>query len=261
MIVEKVKTELAHALIQAQMEQSPVAPLTEAYPELTLADAYAIQHQLVKIKLEEGSRVKGKKVGFTTRPIQESLGLDEPGYGYLFDTLEIGDGKDLPIDRLIKPKVEAEVAFVLKNRLRGPGLTVADVLSATDYVAPALEIIDCRIRDWKVKLPDIIADNIAQGTFVVGNTHTIADGIDLSRVEMRLEKNDEVALTGVGSSVLGNPVHSVVWLANKLAQVGIELKPGEVILSGSLATPLAVSKGDAIKASFSDLGSVAVRFV
>ncbi|CAN5690314.1 fumarylacetoacetate hydrolase family protein [soil metagenome] len=260
-INEKVKKELAQALHQAQIERHPIAPLTDTYPDLTLEDAYAIQYEIVSRKLEQGSRVKGKKVGFTSRAIQQMLDMDEPGYGYLLDTLSVENGEELLIDRLIQPKVEAEIAFVLKSDLRGPGLTIADVLSAIGYLVPALEIIDSRIRDWKIKLADTIADNASHGMFVIGDSKTAVDQVDLPLAEMVLEKNGEVALTGTGAAVLGNPALSVVWLANKLSEAGIGLKAGEVILSGSLSTPLIVSRGDVIRASFNDLGSVAVRFV
>lgn len=259
-ITERLK-EIAKTLNRAEIERQPIDPLTDAYPDLTLADAYAIQKEVVSQKLKQGSRVKGKKVGFTSPAVQQMLGMDEPGYGYLLDSGAVGNDEPFPFDRLLQPKVEAEIAFVLKNRLRGPGLTIHDILSATDYLTPAFEILDSRIRDWKIKRADTIADNASHGLFVVGDTRLPVDKIDLPLVEMKLEKNGEVVVTGTGNAVLGNPALSVVWLANKLSEVGLELEAGEVILSGSLSTPLMVAKGDAVSATFGELGSVAIRFV
>ncbi|MBA2526268.1 MAG: fumarylacetoacetate hydrolase family protein [Pyrinomonadaceae bacterium] len=259
-MAERLK-EMAKTLSRAEIECQPIDALTDTYPDLTVADAYAIQKEVVGRKLKQGRRVRGKKVGFTSPAVQQMLGLDEPGYGYLFDSGEVGNDEEFTFDRLLQPKVEAEIGFVLKNRLRGPGLTIPDILAATDYLVPAFEILDSRILDWKIKAADTIADNASHGLFVIGDTRLPVNKIDLPRVEMNLEKNGEDVATGTGNAVLGNPALSVVWLANKLSELGLALEAGEVILSGSLATPLLVSKGDAVRATFGGLGSVAIRFV
>ncbi len=253
--------DLARALHRAEIEGHPIDPLTDAYPDLTVEDAYAIQKEVLRQKSKQASQVRGRKVGFTSPAVQQMLGMDEPGYGYLLDSGAVANGGQVSFDRLLQPKVEAEIAFVLKDRLRGPGLTIPDVLSATDYLVPAFEIIDSRIRDWRIKSVDTIADNASHGLFVIGDTRLAVNKVDLPGTQMELEKNGEVVATGTGKAVLGNPALSVVWLANKLSEVGGQLEAGEVILSGSLSTPLAVSKGDVVRATFGDLGSVAVRFV
>jgi 2-keto-4-pentenoate hydratase len=259
-ISERTKKELAEALCRAETERKPIAPLTEAHPDLTLEEAYAIQLENVERKLREGHRVVGKKIGLTSKAMQQMLGVDQPDYGHLLDTMAVESGGEVPMDRLLQPKAEAEIAFVLKSDLQGPGLTVADVLSAVDYLVPAIEIIDSRIRDWKIKLADTIADNASSGMFVLGDSRVAVDHVDLRLMGMVLEKNGEVVLTGAGSAVLGNPAIAVAWLANKLSEFGLSLKAGEVILSGALSAAVAVAKGDAVTAHFAHLGSVGVRF-
>jgi len=238
----------------------PVDPLTEKFPSLTPAEAYSIQRELVGRKLREGARVIGRKIGLTSAAMQQALGVGEPDYGLLLDTMAVENGGTIELERLIQPKVEGEVAFVLKKDLRGPALTIADVLSATDYVTPALEIIDSRIRDWKIRLADTIADNASSGMFVLGVERIAVDEVDLPQVEMVLEKNGEKVLGGTGAAVLGNPAFAVAWLGNKLSEFGDELKAGEVILSGSLTAALVVAKGDSVTARFHHLGSAGVRF-
>lgn len=251
---------LARALQQAELERQPIDPLTDAHPDLTVEDAYAIQKEVVRQKTRQGSKVRGRKVGFTAPAVQQMLGMNEPGYGYLLDSGAAGAGERISFDRLLQPKLEAEIAFVLKDRLRGPGLTIPDVLSAVDYLVPAFEIIDSRIRDWRIKAADTIADNASHGMFVLGDTRLAVNELDLPSAQMKLEKNGEVVATGTGKAVLGNPVLAVVWLANKLSETGGQLEAGEVILSGALATPLVLSKGDAVRANFGALGSVAISF-
>ena len=252
---------IAGVLHRAQAERHQIEPLTNSHPDLTLDDAYAIQRELVEEQLRRGNRVAGKKVGFTNPSIQQALGLVEPGFGYLFDSGEIENEGQIGFDRLLQPKLEPEIAFVMRDDLQGPGLTLADVLSATDYIIPAFEIIDSRIRDWKTKGPDIIADNAAHGLFVIGEQKRVAHETDLPQVAMTLERNGEVVATGAGTAVLGNPALAVVWLANKLTEMGLELQAGEKVLTGSLCAPIVVAKGDHVKATFGNLGSVAVRFV
>jgi len=253
--------DLAQALHKAEMERQPIAPLTDAYPDLTLQDAYAIQWELARQKTKQGSRLRGRKVGFTSPAVQQMLGLNEPGYGYLFDSGAVENLGQVAFDRLMHPKIEAEIAFILRDSLRGPGLTVPDVLSAVAYVAPAFEIIDSRIRDWPIKSADIIADNAAHGLFVIGDKRSGVDNVDLPQAQMQLEKNGAVVATGTGNAVLGNPALSLVWLANKLASEGSKLVEGEIVLTGTLASPLVVSQGDEVRANFGDLGSVSVTFI
>jgi 2-keto-4-pentenoate hydratase len=261
MITEGLKKELAIALGRAQEEHRPLAPLTTACPDLTLKDAYAIQSELLRLQLNQGSSVIGKKVGFTDSRIQQKLGLAEPGYGHLLNIMEVRDGEGVEIDGLFQPKVEGEVAFMLGRDLRGTRITIKEVLDATSYIVPAIEIIDSRISDWMKSAADTISDNALSCLFVKGIRMVETEQIDLPNEEMVVERNGEVVRTGTGAAVLGNPASSVAWLANKLSESGEYLKAGELILSGSLSAPLTVVKGDVIRVHFKNLGSVSVRFI
>ena len=258
---EEAKKGLADALYRAEIERTPIAPLTEIHPDLTVEDAYAIQLQVVDRKLKEGRRVVGRKIGLTSKAMRQMFGVDQPDYGHLLDTMAVVSGGQVPIGELLQPKIEAEIAFVLKRDLPGPGVTQSDLMAATEYVTPALEIIDSRIRDWKIKLADTIADNGSSGRFVVGNSRTPVDQVDLRLAGMVLEKNGEVILTGAGAAASGHPAIGAAWLANTLSEFGRSLKAGEVILSGSLSAAAAVARGDTVQAHLAGLGSVSVTFV
>ena len=258
---EPIVKDLARRLYEAWQDCRVLEPLTDSYPGLTLEDAYAVQFELLNHRLEPGARVIGKKLGCTNIVAQQVLGTEEPVFGHLLDTTLIDDGADVGLGGLIQPRVEAEIAFILKTDLRGPGLTARDAISAIDYISPAIEIADSRIRDWRIKLADFVSDNASSGMFLLGESKVSPQALDLSCVQARLEKNGEVVAQGNGNDVLGNPILGVVWLANNLARTGECLKAGDVILSGSFVMPQAVSKGDHITAIFEDLGSTSVRFV
>lgn len=252
--------ELAKALYQAELDRTPIAPLTEKNPNLTPEDAYRIQLEWVKLKVQDGARITGKKIGLTSKAMQNMLGVNEPDYGHLFDYMMISDNESFNTEELLQPRIEAEVAFILKEDLKGPGVTVADVLAATKYVVPAIEIIDSRIANWKIKLPDTIADNGSSARVVLGNKATEIDGLDLQLMGMVLEKNGQQISTGAGAAALGHPAYAIAWLANKLSQFDITLKAGEVILPGAVAAAVDVEKGDHITVLFSGIGSVSVSF-
>ena len=256
----RTRHEWAEMLYRAERERKPIAPLTRAHPGLTLEEAYPVQLEIIRRKVQEGQRVVGKKIGLTSSAIQRMFGIDQPDYGHLLDTMAVKNGCTVPMDRLLQPKVEGEIAFVLRDELRGPGVTEQDVVSATDHLAPAIEILGSRILDWKIKLPDTIADNASASMFVLGDAKARVDQVDLRLVGMALEKNGEVKLTGAGAAVLGNPARAVAWLANKLSEFEISLKAGEVILSGALSEALDVKVGDVVRADFDGLGSVSVVF-
>jgi 2-keto-4-pentenoate hydratase len=258
---EKRIKELADALARAEAERKPIEPLMEAHPDLTPEEAYAIQLDIVRRKLGQGDRVVGKKIGLTSQAMQQMLGVDQPDYGHLLGTMAVKAGGAVEINRLLQPKVEGEIAFVLKRDLPGPGVTVADVISATDYLSPALEIIDSRIRDWKITLSDTIADNASSALFVLGDSRTAVDQVNVSSVGMVLEKNGDVVSAGAGAAVLGHPAIAVAWLANKLSEFGIRLQAGEAILPGALSAAVAVARGDVVTARFDHLGSVSVKFL
>ncbi len=253
---------VAEQLYEAEKGVTPVEPLTVTWPGLTIEQAYAIQLEGVAIRRERDSRkVVGKKIGLTSIAMQKLIGVNEPDYGHLFDSMLVREGEPVPCSRLLLPKVEGEVAFVLKRRLKGPGVTIADVLRATEGVMASIEIVDSRVRDWKIKLEDSVADNASSARFVVGSRLVDPAGIDLRLVGMVLEKNGEVVNTGAGAAVLGHPAASVAWLANKIGEFGIALEEGEIILSGALTAAVDARAGDSFLISFGGLGTVGVRFV
>ncbi|MGW6380427.1 2-keto-4-pentenoate hydratase [Peribacillus butanolivorans] len=252
--------ELADKLIEAERSKQPLDPLTQQYPELSVTDAYQIQIKVMEKKRTEGRRVIGKKVGLTSVAMQKMLGVNEPDYGHLLDDMEVKDGEKVKIIDMISPKVEAEIGFILGQDLVGPNVTYLDVLMATKYVVPTIEIIDSRITDWKIQLIDTVADNGSSAKVVVGNKRSTIDGLDLRSVGMALYNNEELVATGSGAAALGHPAQAIAWLANKLHEFGIQLKAGELILPGALSGALTVKQGDTISAHFGPLGSVSVAF-
>jgi 2-keto-4-pentenoate hydratase len=252
---------ISSALLEAEAARRPIDPLTVTYPGLDLSQAYAVQLAGIRAKLSRGRRVIGKKIGLTSKAMQDLLGVHEPDYGHLLDDMLVMEGQPCRRDALLLPKVEGEVAFVMRERLQGPGVHLADVLRATAGVMPALEIVDSRVRDWKIKLPDTVADNASSARFVLGSRMLPAERFDLRLIGMCLEKNGVVVNSGAGVAVLGHPAAAVAWLANKLAELGAALEPGDIVLSGAVTAAVDVAAGDVVQASFDRLGSVAVRFV
>jgi 2-keto-4-pentenoate hydratase len=256
LLIEKA----AKDLLAAERRVQSIPPLTELYPDLNVEDAYKIQLAIIENKLHEGSRVIGKKVGLTSLAMQQMLGVNEPDYGHLLDDMKIKDGGRIDISQFVSPKIEAEIGFILGEDLKGPNITFVDVLMATKYVVPALEIIDSRIEDWNIKLIDTVADNGSSARVVTGKAFAEIDGIDLRTVGMVFYKNGEMAATGSGAAALGHPAHAIAWLANKLSEFDIPLKAGELILPGALTKAFPVMKGDHFSAQFGSLGSVSVTF-
>ncbi|NBA93652.1 2-oxopent-4-enoate hydratase [Pseudomonas sp. R5(2019)] len=252
---------IGQQLHKALCAREALAPLTDTHPDMTLEQAYQIQLAMIQQRLDNGESVIGKKIGVTSKVVMDMLGVDQPDFGHLLSDMLYADGAAIAIDGLIAPKAEGEIAFVLKDDLRGPGVTVADVLRATDYVMPCFEIVDSRIRDWKIRIQDTVADNASAGAFVLGGQGVAPRDVDLACVGMTLEKNGEVVATGAGAAALGHPANAVAWLANKLGELGIGLNKGEVILSGSLAAMVPVKPGDQLRISLGGIGSAAVRFV
>lgn len=251
--------EWSARLLEAEATRRPIAPLTESDPSLTVVDAYHIQLGVVEEKLKRGEVVVGHKIGLTSKPMQRMLGVGEPDYGHLFRSMWYQSGE--VVDRpLLQPRVEPEIAFVLKRDLAGPGVTLHSVLQATDYVVPALEVIDSRIADWRIKLVDTVADNASAGCFVLGARISAVDAADLATVGMVMAKNGAVVETGAGAAVLGHPALGVAWLANKLAEFGTVLRAGQVILSGSVSAAVRVAANDHIWVSFGRLGTVEATF-
>ncbi|MCO6056731.1 2-oxopent-4-enoate hydratase [Pseudomonas sp. MOB-449] len=256
-LLQEISTELYSALRTAE----PVVPLTERYPELDLADAYAIQQYLIAQRLDDGERVVGKKIGVTSQAVMNLLGVGQPDFGILTDAMTVNSGEAIPMSSLIQPKAEGELAFVLKHDLMGPGVTVADVLRATEGVMACFEIVDSRIQDWKIRIQDTVADNASCGVFVLSDRLVPVSEVDLTLCGMVLEKNGEVVATGAGAASMGSPAVAVAWLANTLGRLGMSLKAGEVILSGSLGPMVPVKAGDNLRVSIGGVGGCSVRFV
>nr|WP_315593652.1 2-oxopent-4-enoate hydratase [uncultured Cupriavidus sp.] len=253
--------EIGSMLHRALSDRQPIAPLTERWDDISIEDAYKIQLAMVKHRLDAGERVVGKKVGVTSKVVMDMLGVGQPDFGHLLSGMVFSDGAAIAADSLIAPKAEGEIAFVLKEDLSGPGVTLADVLRATSHVIPCFEIVDSRIRDWKIKIQDTVADNASSGVFVLGDCGVDPRGLDLATVGMTLEKNGEIVATGAGAAALGHPANAVAWLANTLGTLGMSLKAGEVILSGSLAAMVPVKAGDQLRISLGGIGSAGVRFI
>lgn len=251
----------AKELRKAEETRKEVKPLTERDPSLTVDDAYYIQLETVKLKTDEGNKVIGKKVGLTSKAMQKMLGVNEPDYGHLFEEMKVEHGGTIAMESMIAPRVEAEIGFLLKEDITGPNVTYLDVLMATDYVVPALEIIDSRIANWEIQLIDTVADNGSCGKVVLGKSRKNLYEIDLRTNGMVLKRNGDIVKTGSGSAALGHPAEAIAWLANKLSEYNMELKKGELILPGALSAAIPVSKGDKIEADFGALGTVNVTFI
>lgn len=251
--------EAADFLHAAQIDRAPIDPLTVRYPSLDVADAYAIQQANLSRRLSAGHTLVGHKIGLTSQPMQELLGVDEPDFGYILDDMVV-EGAAVPAARFCAPRVEPEVAFLLSRALRGPGVTVDDVRAATEAVAVALEIVDSRIADWRLTLPDTVADNASSGAVVLGDWVTDTDRADLANARASLSLNGIDVDSGLGSAVLGDPAAAVAWLANALAPFGTELLPGQFVMSGSFTTAAFVRGGDHATATISGLGTVSLSF-
>ncbi len=252
---------LGQELHQALQARAPIPPLSGRGLALTLAEAYAIQESMLSHRLAAGARVVGKKVGATSKAVQAILGgIPQPDFGLLLDDMLYNDGETVPMARLIQPRAEGEIAFLLKRDLRGPGLTAADVLAATEGVMACLEIVDSRIRDWAIRIEDTVADNASCGVFVLGDRLVAPEHVDLSTCGLVLARNGEVAVTGAGAAVLGHPANAVAWLGNTLGRLGIPLKAGEIVLSGALAPLVPVTAGDHLRVAIGGIGACSIRF-
>jgi 2-keto-4-pentenoate hydratase len=263
--VEGLTQELIHKeardLGEAEREKTTPRALTERYPKIEPQEAYRIQLALIEMKKAGGAKVVGKKIGLTSKAMQKMLNVDQPDYGHILDNMVLQDGATFAVRELIQPKIEPEIAFVLDQKLTGRGVTPIQVLAATRFVIPALEIIDSRIEGWKIRLCDTIADNASSARVVLGGSPKRIDQVNLKLVGMVLEKNGEIIQTGAGGAVLGHPAAAVAWLANAVGQFGVSLEAGEIIMPGALCAAADVATGDLLQASFDGLGSVSVRFV
>ncbi len=246
---------IADELLEAARTRTPVPRLTARYPDMTVEDSYAVQQLWRRRNEEAGRTLVGRKIGLTSKAMQAATGITEPDYGAIFDDMVLETGCSVQWDRYTHPRVEVELAFVLKDALKGPGCTIFDVLKATDYVVPALEILDSRIEMEGRTIVDTIADNAAMGAMVIGGRPVKPDAVDLRWVSAILYKNQTVEETGVAAGVLDHPANGVHWLANKIAAHGDSMKAGDIILAGSFTRPLWVYKGDTVHADYGPLGS------
>ncbi|MCB0406132.1 MAG: fumarylacetoacetate hydrolase family protein [Bdellovibrionales bacterium] len=259
-MMESRTETLAMALAHAEEEGNTILPPSKQEGGLSVEQAYAIQMQNVLRRLKQGERLIGFKLGLTSDEAQKHFSVFEPDFGHLFFNMLIEEGEQVDLATLIQPKVEGEIAFITGQDLQGPGVTLVDVVRAVQWVLPAIEIIDSRIRNWEISAADTIADNASSARVVLGRAQRFSGEWDLSLMGMALSKNGEVLLTGAGAAVLENPLHAVSFLANELGKHGQVLPAGSLILSGSLSGMLSVEPGDFFKAEFDGLGSVTVRF-
>ena len=251
---------LGDSLYQALRSNSVIDPITNQYPDMTIEDAYAVQKRMIDRRVQDGEVIVGKKIGVTSRAVMNMLGVYQPDFGYMMDRMIVNEGESIAMSTLIQPKAEGEIAFLLKKDLMGPGLSNADILAATECVIPCFEIVDSRIRDWKIKIQDTVADNASCGVFVLGDSAVSPRKVDLSTCGMVLEKNGEIVATGSGAAAMGSPVNAITWLANTLGRLGVPLKAGEVVLSGALAAMFPCAAGDNFRVSIGGIGACSVRF-
>ncbi|MEZ0352919.1 2-keto-4-pentenoate hydratase [Mycobacterium sp. pR1184] len=250
----------AQRLYAAQLSSDPIPPLTEAYPNLDVAQAYSTQRRNLARHLGAGARLRGHKIGLTSAPMQTLLGVNEPDFGYVLDTMMLADGTTVPRSDFCAPRVEPEVAFLLRAPLRGPGVTVDEVMAATEAVAAALEVVDSRIADWRISLADTVADNASSGAVVLGRWVPISNTSRLPDTTAALYLNDALVETGQGTAVMGDPAAAVAWLANALSEYGTAIEAGQFVMSGSYTSAAFVQAGDRASATITGLGTVGLSF-
>ena len=252
--------EIAERFRKATLTKKAIAPISEEIGVEDIALAYEIQRINTSFRESNGARVVGKKIGLTSKAVQHQLGVDQPDFGVLFHDMEVLNGLSVSMQELMQPKVEAEIAFVLKHDLDQQNMTIADVIGAIDYALPAIEIVGSRVKDWKIKITDTVADNASASHYVLGHSPKRLTEVDVVGIQMKLSKNDEVVSEGTGASCLGSPLNATLWLAQKMVSVGTPLRAGELILSGAVGPMVSVAEGDVISARFENFGSVSVEF-
>ena len=259
MLTDKQRLEAATALMAADLERAPIVQLSKTYPGMTLEDAYAVQGLWAQALVDRGDRRVGTKIGLTSRAMQMASNITEPDYGFLMDSMVYNDGAQIPADRFSAPRLEVELAFIMGEDLEGPCARVHDVLRATEFVTPAMEIIDYRTLTPR-QITDTIADNAAAGGVVVGGRAIRPFDVDLRWVGATLSKNGVIEESGVSAAVMGHPAAGIAWLVNKLHPLGDKLRKGQLVLAGSFTRPVSVAAGDVIQADFGPLGAIGVSF-
>ena len=253
-------TEAARLLAEAEASCAPIPPLTQLFGDMTESDGYEIQHIRARARKEAGETQTGWKIGLTSAAAQRQMQVDKPDFGYLFDTMQVPDGGSCSMRNLVAPKAEGELAFCIGKTLQGPGVTVEDVLAATAYVQPAIEIADTRIADWKIKLEDTVADNGSAKGYVLGGRQVPVSQVDLLLTGMTLRCNGRLVSSGTTAEVLGSPARAIAILVDRMARQGLALEAGSVVLTGAVTAPLLVRAGDTITVSFYGMGDVSVTF-
>lgn len=246
----------AEALREAYRSMKPIDPITPKFADVHLSTAYEIALAQVQHWEKNGDAVKGHKVGLASRAIQRQMGVDQPDFGHLTASMFHLEHAPIPADTFIQPRIEPEIAFVLGKSLTGPGVTVAEAIAAVDFVLPSLEIVDSRIRDWKIGIFDTIADNASSGGVILGSRPARLSDIDLRLAGCNLHVNGDLIASGAGGAVLGSPINSLVWLANTVGPLGVTLEPGHVVLPGSMTRAVPIKPGDTIAAHIAGLGTV-----
>lgn len=260
MLSAAIRDELAADLARAEDSRVAIGPLTDAHPDIDVVDAYEIQLINIRRQVAGGARVIGHKVGLSSEAMQQMMGVDEPDYGHLLDTMAVSEDVPVAAGRYLYPRIEVEVAFILAADLPGADCTEDDVLAATEAFAPAIELIDSRIADWKIKLCDTIADNASSAGWVLGTERVAPADIDIKNIDAVLKRNGEVVAEGRSDAVLGNPVTAVAWLARKVESFGVRLKAGDIVLPGTATRAIDAHPGDQFVADFAGLGSVRLSF-
>jgi 2-keto-4-pentenoate hydratase len=252
---------LSEKLRRAEADRIPIPPLTDDLPDLSEQTAYQVQLANVARRTAAGGTVRGHKVGLTARAMQEQFGINEPDYGHLFGDMFLNESSDVPIDRFIAPRVEIETAFVMGKRLEGPGVTVADVMRAVEFVVASIEVIDSRVIAWRIKLADTIADNGSSAAIVLAGRPRRLDQLDLANLAAELEIDGTIVEVGNSSDVMGNPLSAAAWLVNALGRQGVAIEEGHVVLPGTCVRSVKVGRGALVTGRFEGLGSVSVKFV
>lgn len=260
MLTEEQITAIADELAEAEAQRSMIPLLTTRHPGMTIEDSYAVQNEWRRRAVASGRRMVGRKIGLTSKVMQVATGITEPDYGAIFDDMVFENGSVIEHGRFSNVRIEVELAFKLGKPLKGPGITVFDVLDATDYVVPALEILSSRIEMAGRTIVDTISDNAAMGAMVYGGNPVAPDAVDLRWVSALLYRNETIEESGVAAAVLNHPAMGVVWLANKLASHGDSLQAGELILAGSFTRPMWVEPGDTVTCDYKELGTLTCRF-
>ncbi|WP_180897897.1 2-oxo-hept-4-ene-1,7-dioate hydratase [Martelella soudanensis] len=259
MLTDEQRGQAVASLLESHRTKVQGRRPSEMFPDIEIADSYAISSAVADARVAEGRRIVGHKIGLTSKAMQASSKIDEPDYGYLFDDLVLADGAKVPFESFCVPRVEPELTFILKEPLKGPGVGLIDVLRATEWVVPSIEIIDARVTEPR-RIFDTVADNGAAAGIVLGGRPVRVEDVDLRWVGAIFYRNSEIEETGLAAGVLGHPAMAIAWLANKLGPFGTQLEPGHLMLSGSFTRPVWANKGDTLHADFGPLGSVAVQF-